>query len=388
MFENDTSQIFPPEPLAPPNSRHGQTGKLILPAGTVVFSADNHIELAEDIWYLKFPASLKEKAPRIWQTPKGATHIGVGGQSLLPDAHAAVFEPYGRVAGFSSNNMSARMRDLDDEGITKELAFPNAIMALLNYPDVEVRELCFRIYNEHIASLQESCPGRFYGVGLINWWDPAGARRTLTELKGLGLKTFMLPLSPGPDPNGGERIDYTSSNMTPLWEAIEEAGIPVSHHIGESIGPPAEFNRMTISYIHSVAPFRDMFARYIFGGILDRHPSLQIGWFEGGINWVASAMQDAEHAHASFWHMDNLEIEHAPDYYWRQHMCSSFMVDPLGLTMIDRLGADKIMWSSDYPHMESSFGYSRNSLNYVAKTVGLERAPAVVGGNIARFLKM
>jgi predicted TIM-barrel fold metal-dependent hydrolase len=387
MFENYTSEIFPIEPLVQPNDRHGQAGNLTLPAGTLVFSADNHIELAEDIWVKNFPARLKDKAPSIWQTKKGATHIGVGGQSLLPEAYAAVFEPYGRVAGFNSTNMDARMKDLDDEGIAKELAFPNAIMALLNYPDLEVRELCFSIYNQYIASLQERCAGRFYGVGLINWWDGAGARRALTELKALGLKTFMLPLSPGMDADG-QRIDFTSTKMTPVWDAIEESGLPVSHHIGESVGAPSEFNRMSISFMHSVAPFRDMFSRYIFGGILDRHPSLQVGWFEGGINWVASAMQDAEHVHASYWHMDNLKIKHEPHHYWRQHMCASFMVDPLGLEMIDRLGADKVMWSSDYPHIESTFGYSRNSLNHVAKTVGPKHTPAVVGGNVMRFLKM
>ena len=35
-------------------------------------------------------------------------------------------------------------------------------------------------------------------------------------------------------------------------------------------------------------------------GILDRHPGLRIGWFEGGINWVPSAIQDAQHIGASF----------------------------------------------------------------------------------------
>ncbi len=31
------------------------------------------------------------------------------------------------------------------------------------------------------------------------------------------------------------------------------------------------------------------------------------------------------------------------------HMYASFMVDPLGLEMIDRIGVDRVMWSSDYP---------------------------------------
>ena len=54
-------------------------------------------------------------------------------------------------------------------------------------------------------------------------------------------------------------------------------------------------------------------------------------------------------------------------------MCSSFMVDPLGLQLIDQIGADKIMWSSDFPHNESTFGYSGESLSSVVDGVGPER---------------
>ena len=85
-----------------------------------------------------------------------------------------------------------------------------------------------------------------------------------------------------------------------------------------------------IGMLQSVAPFRDTFGKYIFGGILDRHPGLRIGYFEGGINWVPSALQDAEHIAASFQHLATLKVQHEPQYYWDNHMCASFMVDPLG----------------------------------------------------------
>ena len=109
-----------------------------------------------------------------------------------------------------------------------------------------------------------------------------------------------MPLSPGKDLEK-RPIDYASTAMDGVWEAIEEAQIPVSHHIGENPpSTPNEFNAVSIGMLQSVAPFRDTFGKYIFGGILDRHPGLRIGWFEGGINWVPSAIQDAEHIAASF----------------------------------------------------------------------------------------
>ncbi len=67
-------------------------------------------------------------------------------------------------------------------------------------------------------------------------------------------------------------------------------------------------------------------------------------------------------------------------------MCASFMVDGLGLNQIDEIGIDKVMWSSDYPHNESTFGYSERSLAAVVDAVGPEAAARVVSGSIRTFL--
>jgi hypothetical protein len=44
------------------------------------------------------------------------------------------------------------------------------------------------------------------------------------------------------------------------------------------------------------------------------------------------------------------------------------------------------MWSTDFPHNESTYGYSSDSLRAVVDAVGPEDAAAVVSGNITRFL--
>ena len=40
------------------------------------------------------------------------------------------------------------------------------------------------------------------------------------------------------------------------------------------------------------------------------------------------------------------------------------------------------MWSSDYPHNESTYGYSEKSLAAVVDAVGPEHAARIVSGNI------
>jgi predicted TIM-barrel fold metal-dependent hydrolase len=373
--------------LGAPKDRRGHaTGCSVgLPEGTVVFSADNHITLAEDIFYQRFPDKLKEEAPRIWYDD-GAYHIGVKGQSFLWDTFSAVVMQYDDLPGAVSTNIEARIEELRADGVDKELAFPNAILALFGYPDKEIRELAFRVYNEYVAELQERSGGHFYGVGLINWWDPQGARRTLAELKSLGLKTFLLPLNPGKDDEGNP-IDYASTAMTAVFEEIEAAGLPLTHHIGETPPKiPSEFNPIVVSMMTNIDGFREVFSKYIFGGILDRHPGLQIGWFEGGIAWVPWALQDAEHLVASYRHMLNRPLEHDVRYYWDNHMSASFMLDPVGLQLIERIGVNKVFWSSDYPHNESTYGYSEKSLATVVEAVGPQAAARIINTNITEFL--
>ena len=204
--------------------------------------------------------------------------------------------------------------------------------------------------------------------------------------------------------------------MDGVWEAIEEEQVPVSHHIGESPpSSPNEFNPVILGMLQAVAPFRDLFGKYVLGGILDRHPGLRVGWFEGGINWVPSALQDAEHLSASFRHIANLKTEHEPRYYWEHNMYASFMVDPLGLDLVDRIGVDKVFAamrarqslffrcsvpsisrvrrkisvrfiSSAGVYNESTYGYSSESLKSVVDAVGVEAATAMVSDNIKRYL--
>jgi predicted TIM-barrel fold metal-dependent hydrolase len=377
--------LYPPEGFVAPKDRTIASDEVHLPAGTEVFSADNHISLSEDIFYERFPESVKDKAPRVLDQD-GAHTIGFGGNAILPKAFTAVLEQYDPRPGSSTGNLEARAADLEADGIAKELAFPNALLVLMAYPDKELRELCFRIYNEYLAELQEQSKGRFYGVGIINWWDGDGARKTLTEMKSLGLKTFWMPLKPGAGADGNP-IDYNSQAMIPVWEAIEESGLPVSHHIGESgLGSPCEDNIHLIGMLSNATPCREMFGRYIFGGILDRHPGINVGWFEAGVNWVPSALQDAEHIYASVRHMSDHDIAHDVQWYWDNHMCASFMVDPLGLELIDRIGIDKVMWSSDYPHNESTLGYSRQSIQSVVDAIGADNAARVVSGNVKAYL--
>jgi predicted TIM-barrel fold metal-dependent hydrolase len=54
--------------------------------------------------------------------------------------------------------------------------------------------------------------------------------------------------------------------------------------------------------------------------------------------------------------------------------------------LIDQIGVEKVMWSSDYPHNESTFGYSEKSLAAVVDAVGPQDAVKIVSSNVKQFL--
>ena len=102
--------------------------------------------------------------------------------------------------------------------------------------------------------------------------------------------------------------------------------------------------------------FRHIWAQLTFGGVFDRFPKLKVVFVEGGICWVASMLHDADMIYNSFPTVMNPKLAHPPSWYWFNHCYATFMTDPAGLELLHRIGPDRVMWSSDYPHQESTFG--------------------------------
>src|SRR5260370_41128787 len=84
--------LYPPEGFVAPKNRVIESVEVHLPAGTDVFSVDNHISLSEDIFYEHFPESVKDKAPRVLNQA-GAYSVGFGGV-ILPMALTDVLRHY------------------------------------------------------------------------------------------------------------------------------------------------------------------------------------------------------------------------------------------------------------------------------------------------------
>ena len=157
--QTSTVSLYPPEGFGAPKNRRGHAmgSNVGLPEGTVVFSADNHISLAADIFYERFPDDLKEKAPRIWYED-GAYQVGRKGQSFLPGDFSAVLMQYDDLPGAASTNIEARIHGLTD--------YLHERMDELNVPIFSPRS------REHRA-----------GITILGATDPARATSRLREMK-------------------------------------------------------------------------------------------------------------------------------------------------------------------------------------------------------------
>jgi predicted TIM-barrel fold metal-dependent hydrolase len=355
-----------------------------IPAGTTIISADSHW-FEGDLWVDRFPAHLKHKAPRVFYQD-GGWMVEIEGRSLVTENARRSMNVFESIEGF--RDVDVRLRDLDAEGVDKELLFPQKLNHFIHSDDLGMREWYVRAYNQGLAEFCSKSKGRLKGVGVLNWWDPDATVDALAEIKALGFSAVMFPKSAGKHADG-KPVNYRSERMDKFWTAIEESGLVVCFHTGEKILEFSDSSRGVVGshIMYGLNGLREVWANLVFAGLFDRNPTLKMAFFESGLHWVPGALQEADATYESLSSISMLhpKLAHPPSHYWFNNCLAAFMVDPAGLSMIDRIGVDNAMWSSDYPHMEGTRSFSRSSVAAVFDALGEEDARKVVGGNAAKL---
>jgi predicted TIM-barrel fold metal-dependent hydrolase len=361
-------------PLAAKRSAQAKTREW--PAGTRIISADDHM-IERDCWIDRFPASMKDRAPRV-EFKDGAYHFSIAGQPMIPEAFAkGLCDAMECNPGLSQ--VPAHVADMDIEGVEKALVFPQRLFGLYIIGGQEdIREEIFTIFNEDIALRCAESNGRLYPVMMPNFWDMSKTKASIERIKALGGRAVMIP-NKSPKNDEGKVVHYNDPAMDPMWAAIEESGLPLVFHIGEAI-VQAMHGAAGTSLIAQMQGFRTQWGMLTFGGVFDRFPKLKVVFAEAGLTWIASMLHDADMGYNSFPNAMIPKLKHAPSWYWKKHCYATFMTDPTGLSIIDRIGPETAMWSSDYPHQESTFGYTRSTIQAVFDSVpDVETAQKILG---------
>jgi predicted TIM-barrel fold metal-dependent hydrolase len=178
-------------------------------------------------------------------------------------------------------------------------------------------------------------------------------------------------------------IRYNASTMEPMWEAIEESGIPVSFHIGAS-GSHRGAGALGTSVTAALQPFRELWCLLAFSGILERHPGLRVVFTEGGISWVPAALFDADKQYKAYATEVRPKLRELPSHYWFRQCYATFMNDPAGIRLADMIGYEHMLWSVDYPHPEGNLGENVDVMRSIFDWLPEDQARAVVGGNAAK----
>lgn len=350
--------------------RTAQTEGKPYPAGTIVVSSDDHLLESETMWTDRVPSHLKDKAPSMFRDEDG-WHMKLGG-NVVPEAGGLTFCGFECVDGAWEQN--ARIADMDAEAVDMQILFPQRSMGLIRLPDLDLRLACIRAYNEYLSEFIARKPDRFYGHGILPVWNPEGTKDYLQELKALGFRSVLIPMVPGED------IYYNSRRMEPFWNAIEESGMVTVYHIGENRGGAGGRGGAATNALTTLGGFRTLWGLLAFSGVFDRNPGLRIVFTEGGISWVPSTLYDADLIYETYGADITPKLAHPPSYYWFKNCYATFMNDPAGLELLHRVGADRLMWSSDYPHNEGTLGFTRSSVNEVFRYAGEENGKKIVGG--------
>ena len=115
----------------------------------------------------------------------------------------------------------------------------------------------------------------------------------------------------------------------------------------------------------SVIPMQldELLVGVIFSGILERHRNVSVVLGESGLGWIPYVLERMDHEHHKYAEsITDVRLPELPSTYFARQVFATYEEDELGLELIARIGADNVMWASDYPHGDSTWPHSSKAL--------------------------
>lgn len=379
---------------------------------TLIVDADAHVNPAHDMWVDYLPESLRHLAPVI-EHGEDADYVVFEGKRRKVNLINAQggrkgkdFKMEGRIKDARSGGWmpAARLKDMDKDGMDVAILFGGGPLGTGNN---ELYLESFEAYNRWLADFCAYDPKRFAGVGYVPMQDVDMAIATMRECAKKGLKAINIPafpMNPQGSLNGGTAApdqqtraltgdadgdrSYADPEFDPFWKAACDLGLPITIHLG---GRPVRFTQpkwFLSDLLMSKFAMGETIAIMIYGGVFDRFPDLKLVSVESGVGWFAFAANymDETWGKQRFW--INSTIEHKPSHYWDKNIYGSFIHDRAGILMRDMPGAGNIMWSSDYPHSETTFPHSQDVIEKLFEGVPIADRNMILGGRAKQLFKL
>ena len=239
-----------------------------------------------------------------------------------------------------------RVEMMDELGIaTQVLSVPSPSSYFL---PPERAEHLSRSVNTAFAEIVRSHPGRFEALAMLPMHDLDRSLAVLDEAIGdLGMKGIMILTNV----NG---IPLDDPGFEPFWEAAHERGLLVYVHptVPEALHHDTQALSIAVGFM---AETTLTLARLCYSGVFERYP---------GIRWVFSHLGGTVPFMLprldSYWRQFEDCRERAPhppsEYLTRLLFDTASTHRPALVCARDTLGAERLVYGSDYPHIPGGSG--------------------------------
>jgi len=360
-----------------------------------------------DLWWNALGHKFGDRTPRVVDEHQGRKGVffysgNLGGpvseiRELLPTSDSAAIEAAEKGLGASGYIPEVRVRFQEEAGIEAEVLNPTRMLTILRNPDVEVVQACSAVFNDWEAEFLSYDPKRLIGVSVIPMHDIDWAIKEMQRTLKKGLVGPMIncqaPVGCPP---------YRDRAYDRFWAIAQEADAPITLHIltGRVLAPlilvdtqtPQERGENPRGMLELFGEIQGVLANdFIFGGILDRFPKLNVVCSEFEVSWIPHFM----------WNIDQLqdpsgfgprmrlpELKMKASDYMKTRIYHGLIDDAYGPSMLPLIGADRVLWGSDFPHIRSIGLEAQEHVSELFKGLPKQDQEKVLGENAAKVFKL
>jgi len=356
----------------------------------MLIDADGHVLEPRAAW-----SALPERyRPRIETDHRGLDHVVVGTREVfvarlgtmgLPGTDVSrVREPVPlEAARAGAFDPAARVLDLDAEGIDTAVLYPTIGLGFWGLRDADAAAALASAYNDWLASYCRAAPERLFAAAMVPFQEVDAAVRELRRARELGFVAAFVR----PNPCNGRSIAAPENDV--FWSAAEELGVAVAVHEGlQPAVPPLGVDRLPTNplVLHAASHTLEQMlacAQLIGTGVLERHPGLRFVFLEAGGGWVPYWLERLDD-HVACYGGYAPQLRLTPSEYFARQCWVSFEGDERTLPVLAPvLGADRIVWGSDYPHADSTFPGAAAALRQTIAPLDADAQARILSRNAA-----
>lgn len=284
------------------------------------------------------------------------------------------------------------LRAMDQQGIDGVVLYPSTGLFVPFQPQLTAAESAraCRLYNEWMAAYSGTDARRMAGVGVVPLADADLATVEARHAARLGLVGVLARPNFLYGRNLGDRY------YDRLYEVLAAEGLVLAVHEGLGLRGPTigtdRFSGFTLRHLLS-HPMEQMaaMASLIVDGALERHPALRVAFLESGTAWLPYWLARLDQHREWMRDSECQDLRLTPtEYFARQCVICSDPEDTLvGLTT-QHVGADHVLWASDFPHPDAEFPNAVDEFLEAAEHSGLRGADldVVLWDASARFYRL